>query len=143
MTALQVKLSREIGGWPLYTIIIALGQVDLIPRCLLYRLILLLDVECYQLPNHIIDGSKLARRHTALRAWRRIPYLFRSLVSIVPDETLRLRSFTAMDFLWSCFLPYRASFNQCGTTSSPSRFVEYCHLVLRGGICCRFPLLRA
>ncbi|KAF8274895.1 modular protein with glycoside hydrolase family 13 and glycosyltransferase family 5 domains [Lactarius quietus] len=27
MTGLQIALSREIGGWPLYTIIIALGQV--------------------------------------------------------------------------------------------------------------------
>lgn len=27
MTRLQLFLAREIGGWPLYTIIIALGQV--------------------------------------------------------------------------------------------------------------------
>lgn len=27
MTRLQISLSREIAGWPLYTIIIALGQV--------------------------------------------------------------------------------------------------------------------
>ena len=27
MTGLQIALAREIGGWPLYTIIIALGQV--------------------------------------------------------------------------------------------------------------------
>jgi alpha-1,3-glucan synthase len=27
MTQLQVAMSREIGGWPLYTIVIALGQV--------------------------------------------------------------------------------------------------------------------
>jgi alpha-1,3-glucan synthase len=27
MTGLQIALSRELGGWPLYTIIIALGQV--------------------------------------------------------------------------------------------------------------------
>lgn len=27
MSGLQIALSREIGGWPLYTIIIALGQV--------------------------------------------------------------------------------------------------------------------
>lgn len=27
MTGLQIALSREIAGWPLYTIIIALGQV--------------------------------------------------------------------------------------------------------------------
>lgn len=29
MTGLQIALSRELGGWPLYTIIIALGQVCL------------------------------------------------------------------------------------------------------------------
>lgn len=27
MTGLQIFMGREIGGWPLYTIIIALGQV--------------------------------------------------------------------------------------------------------------------
>lgn len=27
MTGLQIALSRDIGGWPLYTIIIALGQI--------------------------------------------------------------------------------------------------------------------
>src|ERR1700743_3425652 len=27
MTRLQITLAREIGGWPLYTIIIALGQM--------------------------------------------------------------------------------------------------------------------
>lgn len=31
MSRLQVAMSREIGGWPLYTIIIGLGQV-LIPN---------------------------------------------------------------------------------------------------------------
>jgi alpha-1,3-glucan synthase len=28
MTGLQITMSREIGGWPLYTIVIALGQVS-------------------------------------------------------------------------------------------------------------------
>ena len=27
MTGLQIAMAREIGGWPLYTIIIAAGQV--------------------------------------------------------------------------------------------------------------------
>jgi len=27
MTGLQIAISREIGGWPLYTIVMALGQV--------------------------------------------------------------------------------------------------------------------
>jgi alpha-1,3-glucan synthase len=27
MTGLQITMSREIGGWPLYTIVIGLGQV--------------------------------------------------------------------------------------------------------------------
>lgn len=27
MTGLQITMSREFGGWPLYTIVIALGQV--------------------------------------------------------------------------------------------------------------------
>jgi alpha-1,3-glucan synthase len=31
MTGLQIAMSREIGGWPLYTIVIALGQVNFPP----------------------------------------------------------------------------------------------------------------
>jgi alpha-1,3-glucan synthase len=27
MTRLQIAMSREIGGWPVYTIVIGLGQV--------------------------------------------------------------------------------------------------------------------
>jgi alpha-1,3-glucan synthase len=27
MTGLQIFMSREIGGWPIYTIVIAIGQV--------------------------------------------------------------------------------------------------------------------
>lgn len=27
MTRLQIFMAREVGGWPLYTIILALGQV--------------------------------------------------------------------------------------------------------------------
>jgi len=27
MTGLQIAMSRELGGWPLYTIVIAIGQV--------------------------------------------------------------------------------------------------------------------
>jgi len=29
MTGLQITMSRELGGWPLYTIVIALGQVSI------------------------------------------------------------------------------------------------------------------
>lgn len=29
MTGLQIFMSREIGGWPIYTIVIGLGQVCL------------------------------------------------------------------------------------------------------------------
>jgi alpha-1,3-glucan synthase len=32
LTRLQVAMSREIGGWPVYTIITALGQVCAFPR---------------------------------------------------------------------------------------------------------------
>lgn len=36
MTGLQITMSRELGGWPLYTIVIGLGQVGYICRYLLY-----------------------------------------------------------------------------------------------------------
>lgn len=32
MTGLQIAMSRELGGWPLYTIVIALGQVCYFPK---------------------------------------------------------------------------------------------------------------
>jgi hypothetical protein len=62
MTGLQIAMSREIGGWPLYTIVIAAGQVctqftrimDSVPD---YNL----DVECDEFPDHPTKWSKLAR----------------------------------------------------------------------------------
>jgi alpha-1,3-glucan synthase len=35
MTRLQIAMSREIGGWPLYTIVIAAGQVCIYSRNIL------------------------------------------------------------------------------------------------------------
>ena len=34
MTRLQIAMSREIGGWPLYTIVIGLGQVSRLSKSL-------------------------------------------------------------------------------------------------------------
>ena len=49
MTGLQIALAREIGGWPLYTIIIAAGQVRVITYLSSSRLLLTptVDVECH------------------------------------------------------------------------------------------------
>jgi len=63
MTGLQITMSREIGGWPLYTIVIGLGQVGYIFFYSHYLFVLkpFADVECYQFPDHFVDGSQLAR----------------------------------------------------------------------------------
>jgi hypothetical protein len=61
MTSLQIAMSREIGGWPLYTIVIAAGQV-----CTQFAMIMNpadidVDVECDEFPDHLAKWSKLAR----------------------------------------------------------------------------------
>lgn len=47
MTRLQIAMSREIGGWPLYTIVIAAGQV-----CIYSTTILSCD------PDHNLDVER-------------------------------------------------------------------------------------
>ena len=46
MNRIQIALAREIGGWPLYTIIIALGQVS--PLCDTSRYLLLTFNRCWR-----------------------------------------------------------------------------------------------
>jgi hypothetical protein len=62
MTRLQVAMSREIGGWPLYTIVIGLGQV----YTDLFLVVSIanandVDAKCHEFPDHFVDRSKLAR----------------------------------------------------------------------------------
>ena len=62
MTRLQVAMSREIGGWPLYTIVIAAGQVRVsyntsFELCPYHYL----DVERHEFPDYSANWPKLAR----------------------------------------------------------------------------------
>lgn len=70
MSRLQVALQREIGGWPLYTIILALGQVSP-PVPHYFRVSInasgIEDVGCDQFPDHAAIRSSLAGGSTALR----------------------------------------------------------------------------
>jgi hypothetical protein len=55
MTRLQVAMSRELGGWPLYTIIIALGQVGFARISIASSIMLIYapsDAQRYQFPDH-------------------------------------------------------------------------------------------
>jgi hypothetical protein len=64
MTRLQIAMSREIGGWPLYTIVIAAGQVCIYPTTTLSNFDPdhhNLDVECHEFPDYVAHWSKLAR----------------------------------------------------------------------------------
>ncbi len=61
MTGLQIAMSREVFGWPLYSLVMAAGQV-----CRTYDTFVAFDdrltfqdAECYEFPNHPLVRSKL------------------------------------------------------------------------------------
>lgn len=104
MTGLQIAMSREIGGWPVYTIIIGIGQVRCPANLLRLNSDHSLDVERHELPDYPVDGSQLARQSRALCPRRR---LFGSYGRMVPDvqtEAFGLRALFPLDLLRIGFL---------------------------------------
>ena len=62
MTGLQIAMSREIFGWPLYSLVMATGQV-----CRVHDTFTAFndcptppDAECNKFPNHPLVWSELA-----------------------------------------------------------------------------------
>lgn len=61
MTRVQIAMARKIYGWPLYTIVIAIGQASVPPSSLGTRVLTCIaDVGCEQLPNDAPHGAKLS-----------------------------------------------------------------------------------
>jgi len=62
MTGLQIAMSREIFGWPLYSLVMATGQVCWVCDTVLdpNNHFTFSDAECHELPNHSPVWSKLA-----------------------------------------------------------------------------------
>ena len=57
MTGLQITMSREIGGWPLYTIVIAMGQVSILFNNGGQLIKCVLDAQRHEFPNYSADWS--------------------------------------------------------------------------------------
>ena len=142
MTGLQIFMSREIGGWPIYTIVIGLGQVcpDM-PSKKTETDLIGLDVECHKFPNYSADWSKLAKQSSALCSWRGIFGCFGCMVSPVQIKAIYLCSVSSLDFLWFSLLHDWPAIDQYSTPPSAQRACECGHLVLRCWFCCRISFL--
>ena len=111
MNRIQIAMARQVWGWPLYTIVIALGQVrtSIFSFSFVISRFVLQDAGCKQLPDDFAYRSKLPERPSALCPQRCFPgFLFR-LVYHVPHEAFRLRSFCTLGVLWDSILLDRHS----------------------------------
>lgn len=109
MTRLQIAMQREVAGWPLYTIVIALGQVRIIYSSDLLLLTPSIDAGCNKFPNNPAERAKLGEQLATLCiGWSLLGSIY-SVVYPVPLETLRLRIILPLAFLRIGLLPYRPS----------------------------------
>lgn len=146
MTRLQIAMSREFFGWPLYTIVMGLGQVWHLDALLAvitnnpYS-----DVERHQFPDHVAYQplAKLANKSPAVCPWRGIPGGMCHVVHHVPPKTFSLCSFRTLVILWSgIFHDWFALDFTCDP--SPSTCVcSNLRLVICHWICRCFPVLWA
>ena len=142
MTGLQIFMSREVFGWPIYTIVIAIGQVcGNICIVKKKRLTYLVDAECYKLPNYFADRSKLARQSSALCSWWGVFGCFSCMVSLVQIEAICLCSVSPLDFLWFGLLHDWHTIDRHSPSSSAYCTCKCCYLVLCCCFCCRFFVL--
>lgn len=137
MTGLQIAMAREIGGWPLYTIVIAAGQVCSNVCMQRHILTSFVDVECNEFPNHTIVGPELANGLAALRPWWCLPCLVCCLVHLLPLQALGLRARRSMVVLLYRILPHRIAVRRYGSPSCSRYLDECCNLgVCRGFLRC-------
>lgn len=135
MNRLQIALSREIRGWPLYSIVIAMGQVCVLehgPQIL--SNLVFLDVECYELPDDSSNRSKLAKQYSAVHHRKRVSSLIRRMVSTLSYQASAIRSFFTLVVLRCCVFLDWATFRQQRPNIDAYHHVRHCNLVL----CCCF-----
>lgn len=135
MNRVQLAMARQIFGWPLYTIIIALGQASPFFRAVLARWVLtcVADVGCQQLSGHTAHGTKLSGQPPALRPRWYFPSLLVCVGHPVLAETIRLCALRSLAVLWSCFLLDRHPF-----VSPLARQHTHYHLGYRYLVLCYF-----
>lgn len=75
LTGIQIIMMREIGGWPLYAIIMAIGQVSYPQNDLvsMFSKQLAIDVLRNKFPDHPFVRPELARSMAAIRLRRDLP----------------------------------------------------------------------
>lgn len=132
MTRIQIAMARKVLGWPLYTIVIALGQASVHSE--LFRgmrvLTCLADVGCQQLPNDAAHRTKLSRQSSAICPRCYILGFLVCVVYIVLAETIRLRALRSLDILWHRFLLDRHPFVISVACQDPHYHLGYRYLVL-------------
>lgn len=117
MTRLQVLMQREIGGWPVYTIIIAFGQVRLpAPYYLPFPLTVVVhvDAECNKFPDHTAFWTELARDLAGVCPWWYILGRFGDLVCTIQAEAIGLDPHRTMVLLCGRVLPHRVTLHIVG-----------------------------
>ena len=143
---LQVFLSRELFGWPFYSIILAIGQVCLLRSWVVGSFLTIryfTDVERDELSNRIALWFEWAGQLPTVRDWRCILRSFRLLVSVVPVQACHLGSFPPLVLLRRRLPPDRTSLYQQELAPFTRCPFQRCDLVVRGGFCRWFRLLRS
>lgn len=62
MNRVQIAMARKVFGWPLYTIVIAIGQESVFSELFrgMHVLTCIVDAGCQQLPNDAAHRTKLS-----------------------------------------------------------------------------------
>ncbi len=111
MTRLQILMQREIGTWPVYTVIIAFGQVCYAYIGLLGSsrscMILPVDAECNKFPDHTAFWTELARAVAGVCPWWYLLDRFGDLVCDIQTETISLDPIGSVVLLCGSILPHR------------------------------------
>ena len=112
---LQVFMSRELFGWPLYGIVLAFGQVRYLQ--IAYSKVVVTtdrftDVERDQLPNCLARWFKWADQSPAVHRRRDLLRRFGCLVPALPFQIFGLGPFPSLVLLRCRFPPYRTPQHQ-------------------------------
>ena len=108
---LQVFLSRELFGWPLYGLILAFGQVHRLFSYVSWVVTTdcLVDVERDQLSNRLTLWFERADRHPVVHPWLSLLRCFGCLVPALPSQAFDLGPLRSVVLLRCRLPPHRPS----------------------------------
>ena len=108
---LQVFLSRELFGWPLYGLILAFGQVRWLFGCVFWVVTTdrFADVERDQLSNRLALWFERTEGHRIVHPRLSLLRCFGCLVPALPSQAFGLGPFRSLVLLRRCLPPHRAS----------------------------------